>query len=636
MNHFVDNSPMDPLPNDMWEQSPSLESMLMSPSVSSSSTTNNQACTPTGLTTSSNETTMSNASYNHALSENAIESVKRQQNQNKLIHLDPIPDFNDKNEIKPWLQKIFYPQGIEIVIERSDNIKIIFKCKASKRGKKTRKSAFCGPDDPGNEDEKSLLVQSLTKSNNNSTSSSNSTKKKRSVSPYNTCPFRIRATFSLKRQKWNIVVINNGHSHPLKFNPESEDYKKFKNKLREDGDWDAVKKFDELEYRTKFNLPTEPTPISCDCGLTQEIESFNVILPSVNAQLPSLPSQNACTANSTDKTVAKPKKNLAKKSRKSITATGSSGSNNTRSFKRKSTKDLLTHDIQSNTSTSTTRTTTPMNASLQNPFTSTSFIDGNEIDFTEFLKPLPHFKHLHGQADTGNSVPPTHHSNNWSQPAPAQQWSLNNQVSSPVTQTMHPQGPIDFMMFGQHQSISPDLQSPVHMTNSGSVHTQTHSHAPSSQNLPDFMSFISEHQQPLNFQHVPQHQQQLQQHRNVSIDDLDRTSVSVTATPMCEVNNSHTCQSDCMELESTNAVNAQQNLPHNLTQVVDTQNQAQDQNTLIGSVLNTELSNMRIIDGHLHVVEEERNTVEPENLTKNTSDQQSNLFPWDGTQGFFG
>ncbi|QLL33618.1 hypothetical protein HG536_0E05290 [Torulaspora globosa] len=189
--------------------------------------------------------------------------------QNKFIHLDPIPDFKDRSEIKPWLQKIFYPQGIEIVIERSDSIKVVFKCKAAKRGKNTRASEpvaeqFSVPSEP---------VESKTKDRK---------KKKRSVSRFNICPFRIRATYSLKRKKWSIVVLNNCHSHPLKFNPDSEEYRKFKEKLRQNNDWEAIKKFDELEYRTRSNLPIESSPIRCDCGLTEEIASFNIVLPSTN------------------------------------------------------------------------------------------------------------------------------------------------------------------------------------------------------------------------------------------------------------------------------------------------------------------------------------------------------------------
>lgn len=196
------------------------------------------------------------------------------EDQNKFIHLDPVPDFKDKAEIKPWLQKIFYPQGIEIVIERSDNIKVIFKCKASKRGKNTKPR-------------RSEVTTTSSMSANSSNAASPSTglgsivgKKKRSVSRFNTCPFRIRATFSLKRRKWNIVVVNNSHSHELRFDPDSDEYRKFKEKLREDNDWDAVKQFDELEYKSRSNLPIESSLIPCECGLTSEIESFSIVLPS--------------------------------------------------------------------------------------------------------------------------------------------------------------------------------------------------------------------------------------------------------------------------------------------------------------------------------------------------------------------
>ena len=104
-------------------------------------------------------------------------------------------------------------------------------------------------------------------------------KSKRSVSRFNICPFRIRATYSLKGQKWSIVVMNSVHSHDLEFNPDSEEYKKFKMKLRQDNDSEAIKKFDELEYRKRANLPLVTPAIPCDCGLTSEIRSFDVVLP---------------------------------------------------------------------------------------------------------------------------------------------------------------------------------------------------------------------------------------------------------------------------------------------------------------------------------------------------------------------
>lgn len=178
----------------------------------------------------------------------------------KYIHLDPVPDFTDKVDIKPWLQRIFYPQGVELVIERSDNIKVVFKCKAAKRGKNAKQ--------PLPPQEAHELPSPLTE-----------TKKKRSVSRFNTCPFRIRATYSVKREKWNVVIVNNNHSHQLAFNPESDEYKKFKDKLRANSDIEAIKQFDELEYRVHANLPINPALVPCDCGLTNEIQSFNVLLP---------------------------------------------------------------------------------------------------------------------------------------------------------------------------------------------------------------------------------------------------------------------------------------------------------------------------------------------------------------------
>lgn len=221
--------------------------------------------------------------------------------QNKLIHLDPVPNFKDKADIKPWLQKIFYPMGIEIVIERSDNTKVVFKCKASKRGRKSRKSSTNGT--PNNttstfEDtvkecaEKFIIHDNKMKNDlKTNTPSSVSTppssssprgKKKRAVSSFNVCPFRIRATYSIRRLKWSIVVVNNIHSHELNFDPDSDEYKKFKAKLREDNDLEAIKKFDELEYRKRSNLPIQTAMIPCDCGLTNEIESFNIVIPNAN------------------------------------------------------------------------------------------------------------------------------------------------------------------------------------------------------------------------------------------------------------------------------------------------------------------------------------------------------------------
>ncbi|KAG0669797.1 hypothetical protein C6P45_003317 [Maudiozyma exigua] len=164
---------------------------------------------------------------------------------NKLIHLEPVPIFEDKSEIKPWLQKIFFPQGIDLVIERSDKSKIIFKCKAV-----TRSTTDI-------QDETTTTTPIITTN----------------------CPFRIRASYSLKLKKWNIVIVNNTHSHQCVFNPDSDEYKKFKNHLIATNDMGTIKEFEELEYKTKFKLPILPKVISCDCGLTSEVNWFDVVIP---------------------------------------------------------------------------------------------------------------------------------------------------------------------------------------------------------------------------------------------------------------------------------------------------------------------------------------------------------------------
>ncbi|AET37955.1 uncharacterized protein Ecym_2206 [Eremothecium cymbalariae DBVPG len=391
-------------PLDVWGQQSPLDSLDSSPSMSSMSTTTLDVPSGVTATTVTRSSSFSEASYNNELSNQAIESIRRQQNQNKLIHLDPIPDFKGKNEIKPWLQKIFYPQGIEIVIERSDKIKVVFKCKASKRGKNgssgvgstntaaSSSSAGAGAlvSPVGLEDGQltpSHLSGSMSSMSPNTLSLQR--KKKRAVSPYNTCPFRVRAAYSLKRKKWSIVVVNNGHSHPLKFNADSEEYKKFKSKLRENCDWEAVKRFDELEYRSKFNLPTEFVPIPCDCGLTQEIESFNVILPSTNI----LSAPASVIAEKKIPTVSKPKsRKLAQRNKKTLLHRGTT--------KSKLATAIQLSDRGSDVGSQHSLKQETTNYSLANYL----FQDSSEIDFTEmFFKPLPHLKNHSGGGAAGGS-----------------------------------------------------------------------------------------------------------------------------------------------------------------------------------------------------------------------------------------
>lgn len=306
------------------------------------------------------------ATMSHSGSNEESQPAALAKDQNKLIHLDPIPDFQDKGEIKPWLQKIYYPQGIEIVIERSDRLKVVFKCKASKRGKNSQGWAATKSESPVSLSKQPVLEGS---------------KKKRSVSRFNLCPFRIRATYSLKRKRWNIVVVNNSHSHPLKFDPDSDEYKKFKSKLREDNDWEAIKKFDELEYRARSNLPIESSVITCDCGLTNEISSFNIVLPSAKPTMINKP-------KSTSKLRQQRKETFLKIPQQ--------------------------HDFLPNTTHVDSPTVSGFidDLSLDQPFAALStatdaFTDLNEIDFTSiFHKPQhPHRQHER-HSITGTPVPP--------------------------------------------------------------------------------------------------------------------------------------------------------------------------------------------------------------------------------------
>lgn len=567
--------PLDPLSNaEFWHASPSFE-MMNSPKVSPASTVMTHTPSVGGQQSSNSE-----VSYNNVLSENAIEALQKQQDQNKLIHLDPIPDFKDKSEVKPWLQKIFYPQGIEIVIERSDSMKIVFKCKAVKKARSGVAAAaaaassgsgvagssghFLGcayvgmntnpmlnkgsskkKDGSGNnarcKDEKcggdgscensgandaNTAENATASSNSNSNSTTSTGKKKRVTDPYNSCPFRVRATFSLKRKKWNIVVINNVHTHPLRFNPDSEDYKKFKKGLYDSGDIETVKKFDELEYRTKSNLPIDLSPIPCDCGLTQEIQSFNIVLPTTN-----IIASTSRAGSSDANTVSKPKKcknSLKKKSKKlrlkntkqklqqdiesnsaHTSATGTplgnvpntlnlqfdvnmdlgvqstSGSNMNSSVVLTPQENIYSHDFFPNTASSQ-RNDSP-NFSNLNP---SYFNTENEIDFTElFSKPLPHFKNnqqpvpqshdaiplsfSHKPSNSG--IPETHHSQ-----AQGRHMLYQNVDSTPST---HSSPSMNVMTTGKNS-----------MTITPALNTATAATGPTQSSVPLYSSDISKEQ----------------------------------------------------------------------------------------------------------------------------------------------
>lgn len=91
---------------------------------------------------------MTNTSHRHRLTDLQLETKT----------------FVEKNEIKPWLyHRLLKQKGFKIAIERSDNNKIIFKCKH-----------------------------------------------KQTNLP---CTFRIRANYSIKFNSWSLVVINENHNH---------------------------------------------------------------------------------------------------------------------------------------------------------------------------------------------------------------------------------------------------------------------------------------------------------------------------------------------------------------------------------------------------------------------------------------
>lgn len=268
--------------------------------------------------------------------------------QNKLIHLDPVPIFKERADIKPWLQKIFFPQGIDLVIERSDSGKVIFKCKSNIRHEYKKRNSKKNDNDKGDDNDSG---------NHNE--------------PKFCCPFRIRATFSLKLQKWNIVVVNNVHSHELEFNPTSDEYKKFKKLLIANNDLETCKNFEELEYKTKLKLPILPQVMTCDCGLTNEVNWFDVVLPE--------PRISVC--NTTKKVEKKKKKPLQ---------------NNVLPMVSESLSSFLTQD-QINTPPHNSKQEEELSSLPQTPM-----VNLDEIDFTDMFK-TPQSNHLLNSNNNNNN-----------------------------------------------------------------------------------------------------------------------------------------------------------------------------------------------------------------------------------------
>ncbi|ODV98109.1 hypothetical protein PACTADRAFT_185490 [Pachysolen tannophilus NRRL Y-2460] len=111
--------------------------------------------------------------------------------------------FEDRALVKPWLQSKLILKGINVAIERSDETKIVFKCKSPKRINmipldSAEEIGNGNGNDKGNDKGKGKEGLVLRK------------KKKRTH-----CPFRIRANFSVRTKRWSIVVVNENHNHPL-------------------------------------------------------------------------------------------------------------------------------------------------------------------------------------------------------------------------------------------------------------------------------------------------------------------------------------------------------------------------------------------------------------------------------------
>ena len=109
----------------------------------------------------------------------------------RVIHRVPLDDlhletqqFNSKDDIKPWLQgALRHNKGIEIVIERSDTTKIIFRCKNNVNEKRIVKSKRSDTKIP--------------------------------IRKHTTCPFKVRANYSVRNKVWTLLLVSDEHDHPV-------------------------------------------------------------------------------------------------------------------------------------------------------------------------------------------------------------------------------------------------------------------------------------------------------------------------------------------------------------------------------------------------------------------------------------
>ncbi|KAH3673145.1 hypothetical protein WICMUC_003868 [Wickerhamomyces mucosus] len=109
-----------------------------------------------------------------------------------LSTLSPVPHFQSRDEIKQFVLNKLSHRGINLVIERSDTLKVVFKCKNLHRKANTPRIPINNVD---------LLLDGKRK-------------RQRSL-PEDSCPFRLRVSYSVKTKDWSIKVIRDEHDPNL-------------------------------------------------------------------------------------------------------------------------------------------------------------------------------------------------------------------------------------------------------------------------------------------------------------------------------------------------------------------------------------------------------------------------------------
>lgn len=113
-------------------------------------------------------------------------------NEEILEALNPVPNFKARDDIKPWIHEKLDPRGINLVIERSDASKVVFKCKNLYRKSSTPRSTTT----------KIINGKQVLK------------RVRRSI-PEDSCPFRLRVSYSVKYKNWSVNIIKHEHNFSL-------------------------------------------------------------------------------------------------------------------------------------------------------------------------------------------------------------------------------------------------------------------------------------------------------------------------------------------------------------------------------------------------------------------------------------